>query len=183
MNKKFILVIAGEPYSVFLEIFFKSIKNKNINSKIVLIVSKKILLAQMKVLNYKFKINQLNINDLNFIKKFDDKKINIINVEFEGKKTFDKISDISKNYLDKSFNLAIKLVNKGLSNKVINGPISKKHFLKEKFPGITEYMAHKTKSKKFAMLIYNKSLSVSPITTHIPLKNVHKEISKKKNYR
>ena len=30
------------------------------------------------------------------------------------------------------------------------------------------------------MLIYNKSLSVSPITTHIPLKNVHKEISKKK---
>ena len=51
MNKKFILVIAGEPYSVFLEIFFKSIKNKNINSKIVLIVSKKILLAQMKVLN------------------------------------------------------------------------------------------------------------------------------------
>ena len=30
------------------------------------------------------------------------------------------------------------------------------------------------------MLIYNKKLSVSPITTHIPLKNVHKNISKKK---
>ena len=30
------------------------------------------------------------------------------------------------------------------------------------------------------MLIYNKSLSVSPITTHIKLKKVSKNISKKK---
>ena len=28
------------------------------------------------------------------------------------------------------------------------------------------------------MLIYNKKVSVSPLTTHIPLKNVHKNISK-----
>ena len=30
------------------------------------------------------------------------------------------------------------------------------------------------------MLIYNKNLSVSPLTTHLPLKKVHKYISKKK---
>ena len=30
------------------------------------------------------------------------------------------------------------------------------------------------------MLIYNKKLSVSPITTHLPLKEVHKNITKKK---
>ena len=29
------------------------------------------------------------------------------------------------------------------------------------------------------MLIFNKKLSVSPITTHEPIKNVHKNISKK----
>ena len=28
------------------------------------------------------------------------------------------------------------------------------------------------------MLIYNKNLSVSPVTTHVPLKLVHKEINK-----
>ena len=32
------------------------------------------------------------------------------------------------------------------------------------------------------MLIYNKELSVSPITTHIPLKNVSSQISKKLIY-
>ena len=33
------------------------------------------------------------------------------------------------------------------------------------------------------MLIYNKKLSVSPITTHLALKNVHKNISKEKIYK
>ena len=43
-----------------------------------------------------------------------------------------------------------------ISNKLINGPISKEHFLNKKFLGITEYLAHKTNAKNYAMLIYNK---------------------------
>ena len=47
--------------------------------------------------------------------------------------------------------------------------------------GITEYLAHKTnKDNKVAMLIYNKKLSVSPTTTHLPLKLVNKNLSKNK---
>jgi 4-hydroxythreonine-4-phosphate dehydrogenase len=53
--------------------------------------------------------------------------------------------------------------------------------LKKKFPGMTEYFAAKTKRiNKEAMLIYNRKLAVSPLTTHLPLKNVVKNISKKK---
>ena len=57
-------------------------------------------------------------------------------------------------------------------------PISKKTFLKNKFNGITEYLADKTNTKKFAMIIYNKSLSVCPLTTHLPIKHVSKKINK-----
>ena len=32
------------------------------------------------------------------------------------------------------------------------------------------------------MLIFNNKLSVSPLTTHLPLKDVHKQISKQKIY-
>ena len=46
--------------------------------------------------------------------------------------------------------------------KFINGPVSKKSFLKGKTLGITEYLAKKTKKKDVAMLIFNKNLSVSP---------------------
>ena len=66
----------------------------------------------------------------------------------------------------------------GISHKFINGPISKKSFLKKNYLGITEYLTKKTNSKKTAMLIYNKNLSVCPLTTHLPLKMVAKKITK-----
>ena len=69
-------------------------------------------------------------------------------------------------------------MNKKITNKFINGPISKKFFLNKKYLGITEYLAHKTKTKNFAMLIYNKNLSVCPLTTHLPIKKVSKKINK-----
>ncbi|MDA8706645.1 4-hydroxythreonine-4-phosphate dehydrogenase PdxA, partial [Candidatus Pelagibacter bacterium] len=59
----------------------------------------------------------------------------------------------------------------------VNGPISKKTFLKKKYNGITEYLADKTNTKKFAMIIYNKKLSVCPMTTHLPIKDVSKKIN------
>ena len=54
----------------------------------------------------------------------------------------------------------------------------KKYFLNGKFPGVTEMLGKKFKTKKIAMLIYNKKLSVCPITTHLPLKLVSKKLSK-----
>ena len=63
---------------------------------------------------------------------------------------------------------------------MLNGPINKKSFLKKKFLGITEYLAKKTNSNYPVMLIYNKKISVSPITTHLPIKYVSRNISKNK---
>ena len=51
----------------------------------------------------------------------------------------------------------------------------------KKVSGVTEFLAKKKGVLgREAMLIYNKSLSVSPITTHIKLNDVVKNISKKK---
>ena len=61
----------------------------------------------------------------------------------------------------------------------MNGPITKKNFLNKKFLGITEYISYKFNVKKNAMLIYNKRLSVCPITTHLPISMVAKNINKK----
>ena len=44
---------------------------------------------------------------------------------------------------------------------------------------MTEYIANSFNISKSAMLIYNKNLSVCPLTTHIPIKNVAKMITKK----
>ena len=179
MNYKPILVVGGEPYSVFFEIFFKSIKNKKYKNSIILIASKKLLIKQMIKMNYKFTINEINKDQINF-KYLSKTKINLINVNFIFKKAFDKITNRSNNYISQSFKIALELLKENNYAGLINGPISKKNFLNKYFLGITEYLANNTKQKNVAMLIYNKKLSVSPLTTHLPIKDVHKKISKNK---
>ena len=179
MNFKPILIVAGEPNSVFLEIFFKSINKKNYKSPLIVIVNKKLLIGQMKHLGYNFKVNQINLNDIN-CKKLDNKVINIIDVDYNFHSVFEKISNKSNAYIDECFQIALKVLKEKKFTKLINGPILKKSFLKNKFLGVTEYLAAHTNIEKFAMLIYNKNLSVSPITTHLPLKDVNKNISKTK---
>ena len=51
MKIKPIIVVSGEPYSVFFEILFKSIKFKKLNKPFILICSEKLLISQMKILD------------------------------------------------------------------------------------------------------------------------------------
>ena len=178
MNYKPILIVAGEPNSIFNEILIKSLIKKKIKSPIILIVSIKVFKLQMKKLKLNYPYQIFKNEDING-KKIDNKKLNIIDVDYNTKNAFEKISSRSNRYIEECFKIALKLIKLGYTDKFINGPISKKHFLKNKFLGITEYLARKTKTKKYAMLIYNKELSVCPITTHLPIKQVAKKISKK----
>lgn len=164
-----IIIIAGDPKSIFFEIFFKSLKFKKFKSPIILISSLNLLKKQMKIFRFKKKIKILDISDLK-TQKINNININLINIS-ENKKT--------NLYLENMFNVAIKLIKSGITKKFINGPINKKNFLQKRFPGITEFISHKFKRKKIAMLIYNKNLAVCPITTHLPLKFVNKKITKK----
>ena len=176
MTYKPIIIVAGEPNSIFSEIFFKSLKIKKFRSPIILIASYHLIKLQMKKLNIDKKIRLIKLLDLKNT-NLNNKKINLIDVTFEQKKAFNKISNKSNNYLKKSFDIALKILNRKITNKFINGPISKKFFLKKKYLGITEYLASKTKTKNFAMLIYNKKLSVCPLTTHLPIKKVTQKIN------
>ena len=176
MVYKPIIIVCGEPNSIFFEIYFKSIRYKKFKSPIILIASNKLIRLQMKKLNIKKKIRLINFFKLDKY-HLDNKKINLINVNLNQNNAFDKITDKSNIYIKKSFDIAIKILKSKITDKFINGPISKKFFLKKKYLGITEYLARKTDTKSFAMLIFNPSLSVCPLTTHLPLKKVSKEIN------
>jgi len=180
MNYKPILVVAGEPFSVFIEIFFKALKKNKFKNPIILIVSKNLMIEQMKKLKINHKFFLIDKDQSNCT-KLNNKKTYIIDVDFSFKKPFEKITSKSNNYISKCFEIANSLLKKREYAGLINGPISKRNFLSGNFPGITEYLAYKTNKKdKVAMLIYNKKLSVSPLTTHLSLKDVHKHISKAK---
>ena len=115
----------GEPNGTFLK-FYLNILNQQVlkkKNKLVLIGCKKLFIKQMKKLKYK-----LNLKEIKNIYESDAKFINIINVEFKFKKEFSKISSLSNQYIERCFDLALKLIRSEKLNKLINGPISKSIF-------------------------------------------------------
>lgn len=180
MNNKPIIIVAGEPNSIFSEILFKSLKEYTPKNPIILIISYQLLIKQLNILKIKPTINLLNDKKID-LKKINLKKINVIDLKYEFKKPFEKITNRSKLYISKSFKIALELIKNNKTLGLINGPVSKSHFLRGKYLGVTEYLASKNNKKNnIAMLIYHKNLSVSPITTHLSLKLVHRSLDKKK---
>ena len=169
MSSSPILIVPGEKKSIFFEIFFKSLKLKSDLSPLILICNKENLDTEIKRFKFNKHIQQIKLNDI-YSKKFLKKKIYLINVRNKD----------SSLYVHNCFKVAFKLIKKGLTNKMINGPINKSKTLNKKFLGVTEFVAKNFNQNKFAMLIYNKKLSVCPVTTHLPLKLVAKKITKRK---
>jgi 4-hydroxythreonine-4-phosphate dehydrogenase len=171
------IVIEGDPEGVFLELFFKTLKSKSFKNYLILICSKNNLQKQMNKAKFKKKINLLDIKKINEI-LLKKKEINLIDVKLKKIKNKKLNNKNIKAYIEKCFEISFNLIKEGFANKLINGPVDKKIFLKNKFLGVTEYVSNKFHKKKTGMLIYNKQLSVCPVTTHLPLKNVSRSINR-----
>ena len=62
MNSKIILIVLGEPNSIFSEVLFNYFKSNNYlrnKHRIILIGSKRLIQKQMERLNYSFYINEI----------------------------------------------------------------------------------------------------------------------------
>jgi len=166
--------VPGQIKSIFFEIFFKSLKNKNFLSPLILICSIKIFKENVKRFNFK---GQFKIIDSKFDKlKLNFKYIYIIDVKFKKNKIKLKFDN---EYLLSCFATAFSILKKKYTHKFLNGPINKKNFLNKKYRGMTEFISERFNKKNNGMLIYNRELSVCPLTTHLPLKLVSKQITKK----
>ena len=177
MNIEYILIVMGEPYSTFSEIIGKYFSKYNLKRKIIILIGNIGLLEkQLNKLNYK-----INLYEIKNVDEAKRNKINIININFKFNNIFSGISKKSSKYIENSFKKSLEIIRLKKNRCVlINGPISKKSFLQKKYLGITEYLSEKTNKKNEVMLIYNQNLSVTPITTHIPIKYVSRKIKQNK---
>ena len=177
--KNLIGIIAADPNSINSEIIAKVWKKKtefkNLN---IFIIGNYILIKRQLE---KIKIN-LNLKKINKIQKQNfKKKLLIYDVPLKFNKPFNISTKAKSDYVINSFKIAIKLIKKERILGLINCPINKIEIFGNKFFGTTEFLAKKEGVLgKEVMLLYNKQLSVSPITTHIKLKKESRNISKKK---
>ena len=177
MRKK-IIIVAGDPNSINSEIIFKCWKkiNHNIKKRIYLIGNYKLILSQFKKINAG--ISLIKVKNIN--SELLSNKLKIIDIPLNFKNPFNVSLNSSKKYVIKSFNLAHELSKNKLVKGFINCPINKKLISTTKKVGVTEFLAEKCKIKNNSelMLIHNKRLSVTPLTTHIKLKDISKKIKK-----
>ena len=150
--KKTILILTSDPFSVNYEIIKKSQNffKKKLNNTYIFIGDRK-------------DVGQ-NIKESN-------KLINFVDIKRDRN---------TKLYLKKCFDIAFNLLRRKKAQGIINLPLNKR-FLPGDYPGFTEYIADAFKKKgKETMLLYNQNFSVSPNTTHIRIKDVSKNLTKKK---
>ncbi len=106
-------------------------------------------------------------------KFLSNKKFEFINIDFKKNQSFEYLKCIT--------NVAIKICEEEKNSTILNMPLNKKKFLKNRFPGFTEFFSYCVDKKKNEnMLLYNKKFSVCPLTTHIELKNVENNLNSKK---
>ncbi len=172
MNK--FAIILGEPRSINSEILAKS---NAVKSNCIIIGSYDLLKSQLKILNIKKKLKK--IKDLSEFNR-KNKSLNILDVPIKYKKPFNISPKETSKYIMKSFNIAHTLSAKGLIKGFINCPINKKKVFRKSI-GVTDFLGVKNKCRHSeVMMIYNKKMSVVPITTHIKIKDVSKKLDKNK---
>ena len=176
MKKKIILVF-GDPNSINSEIIFKTWKkiSTSLKKKIYIIGNFELIERQFKKLNYS--LNCVLVK--NIYEKQNNKNLKIININLNFSNPFLIKKKESSQFIKKSLTLAHKLALDKNVIGIINCAIDKQ-LLSKKNIGVTEFLANKCKLKKNyeVMMIYNKKMSVVPITTHINIKKVSSNISK-----
>ena len=166
-------IVLGEPNSINSEILAKS---KAYKSKAIIIGSYDLLKSQLKILKINRKLKKINKLD-----EIDKSKniFNVLDIPLKFNNPFSVDPKKSSSYVKKCLEIGHKLCLQKKIKGMINCSINKKNVFKNKNIGVTEYLAHKNKvNKSEVMIIYNKELSVAPLTTHIKVKDISRSLKK-----
>ena len=173
LNKELPIAISmGEPGGINIEIILKCIKKKL--PVFFLIADPEWAAKSIKFLNSSTKINIIeNIDNCS------KEHLNILPIKNKVKFGFKKSYNQNVPAIIESLNLSIKLAKQRKVAGIVTLPIMKKTLIINgfKYPGHTEYLG-KVSNKRPLMVMLNKKLKVATLTTHIPISQVPKKITK-----
>ena len=178
---KKIIYSPGEPSGIGPDLIIQLCSMpfwEKINVPVICLADKNLIQDRALILNKKIKITLLkDINNVN------SNKLGVIQVKEISKCKITKPGKLYKSnaaYVIKNLDYGIDQ-SLELNTSLVTGPISKENIItiNKNFSGHTEYIQKKTNSNDVLMLLGSKKLRVAIATTHVPLKQVAKLITKK----
>ena len=173
---KKIVITLGEPAGIGPDLGVL-LAQKDLNKNIIIISDPTLLIDSASRLKKKIKLNILKSIES---KTFSGEKIiNVLPVKLNVKNNPGKLNPSNSEYVINTIKMAALLCLEKKVKCMITGPISKS-VLNDggyKISGHTEFLAKICKSKSVMMLM-NSYMKVALHTTHVPLKNVNRYITK-----
>lgn len=168
-KKPIIGITIGDPSGIGPEVVVKSLNNPQIKQ-----------LANFLVIGDSFTLSRSSRHKL-------PGNTQLIDLRNVNKKSF-SIGKIKAEYgwaAMEYVNFALNLLKKGMIDSLVTAPINKEsvNLAGYKITGHTEYLAKKTNTKKFEMMLLAKNLRTVVVTRHIPLKEVSKKLNTKDIYK
>jgi len=171
-SKPAIGITMGDPSGIGPEIILKSFERSAIRkNKIVVIGDYGIMQTAFDLL----KINTFKLNRISDVNEsiFDQGTLNILDLQIAGLREFNpgKVGAISGNAAFEAIRKALELAQNKDIDAIVTAPLNKEalHLAGHNYPGHTEILASLTDTKDYAMLLYDKKLSVIHVSTHISL--------------
>jgi len=184
MVKPIIAVSMGDPAGIGPEICAKALTSPQLQ-----MIANCVVIGDRKAMRQGLKVAKIANIEINPVKKISEAKfvpsvLNVLdlkNVEM-GRLKIGQVSKAagkaSLEYIEKAAQLAMD----GKVDAIATAPINKEAIKKagSKFKGHTELLAARTKARNYAMMFISDTLWVILATTHMPLKEVSKNLDKKK---
>ena len=183
MQQRIILVTSGEPSGIGPDICLDIPRHTFVGHKIVVIGDSTVLAARAKMLQCNIVIENVTREEITTSRFLHNPTkadtLYVLNESCPHGVTPGVLNAANANYVLNTLNTAIELCHANISNCIVTAPISKQVINQSGivFSGHTEYFAQKFAIDKVVMMLANSKMKVALLTTHIPLKDVYKEVT------
>lgn len=178
-SKPIIGITIGDPNGIGLEVILKALSHPKI-----LQLCTPAIYGSSKMVSYHKNVAELDevlFQGQRNAERLAKDRINVINCWNENVNiTLGKITEQGGKYAQLSLECAVKDLKLGLIDALVTAPIHKKAMQLAGFGhmGHTEYLANEFNVQEYLMLMASEALKVGVVTSHIPLKDVPKVLTK-----
>ena len=172
-----IAISIGDFNGIGPEIILKSLSGADLNNSTPVIVSPfEVIESTLSYLPFELDIKKVQHKD-----EVESGKINVLHIEADDLKYTPGVLSaqsglVAMHAIEKSIHLCM---NKD-AEAMVTAPISKEavNLAGYKIPGHTEFLASETNTDDVLMMLVSEGLRVALVTTHIPIKDVAKAVTK-----